>query len=397
MKIVSGGQTGVDRAALDIALSLGVPCGGWCHTGRLDENGVIPAHYPVQEIVGGVYAERTARNVQDSDGTVIFHPGLLQGGTKATADFCTQLAKPSLLLDASKVSPAKAAEQLKEFVQQNRITVLNVAGPRASQWSAGHDFATETLTHFLSETVRESTPPKLSFVVPAHNEESELPQALRAIQVAGTAARETFELIVVDDASTDATAEIARELGAHVVQISRRQIAAARNAGAHKARGEILFFVDADTQIAPAHVNAAMASLAAGCAGGSARVAADQQLPFWGALLLHVFSALYFSTGLGAGAFLFTRREFFEKVGGFDEQYFAGEEVYFSLALKKLGRFKILREPIITSARKLRMHPPWYVLGQIFLLLVGGQRALRTRDRLSLWYDGKRERRPQPS
>jgi hypothetical protein len=116
-------------------------------------------------------------------------------------------------------------------------------------------------------------------------------------------------------------------------------------------------------------------------------------MPFWGAVLLHVFSTLYFATGLGAGAFLFTRRELFEKIGGFDEQYFAGEEVYFSLALKKLGRFRILREPVVTSARKLRLHSPGFVLRQILFLLVAGPRALRTRERLSLWYDGKRERR----
>ena len=397
MKIISGGQTGIDRAALDVALSFGVECGGWCPGGREAEDGMIPQKYPLQEIPGGTAADRTGANVAFADGTVIFHPGLpLHGGTKWTQECAMAKTKPCLLIAAEELDPATVLGSLVQFVRHHRIEILNVAGPKASEWPEGYDFAASILKKFLEPQA--ATPaPTLSFIVPAHNEESELPQALRAIQVAGTAARETFELIVVDDASTDATAEIARELGAHVVQISRRQIAAARNAGAHKARGEILFFVDADTQIAPAHVNAAMASLAAGCAGGSARVAADQQLPFWGALLLHVFSALYFSTGLGAGAFLFTRREFFEKVGGFDEQYFAGEEVYFSLALKKLGRFKILREPIITSARKLRMHPPWYVLGQIFLLLVGGQRALRTRDRLSLWYDGKRERRPQPS
>ena len=89
MKIISGGQTGVDRAALDAALSLGVPTGGWCPEGRLDECGIIPPHYPLQELPGGGYMERTARNVSDADGTAIFHPGSLQGGTKATADFCS--------------------------------------------------------------------------------------------------------------------------------------------------------------------------------------------------------------------------------------------------------------------------------------------------------------------
>jgi len=135
-----------------------------------------------------------------------------------------------------------------------------------------------------------------------------------------------------------------------------------------------------------------MDALAAGCSGGSARVAPDRQLGFSGKLILYAFSTLYFATGLGAGAFLFTSRLLFEKVGGFDEQYFAGEEVYFSLALKKIGPFKILRAPIVTSARKLRMHAPRFILSEVFLLLLGGKRALRTRERLSIWYDGKRER-----
>lgn len=234
--------------------------------------------------------------------------------------------------------------------------------------------------------------PRLSFVVPAHNEEHELPASLGAIRAAADASRQTYELIVVDDASTDATAEIARRFGARVVAIDRRQIAAARNAGARHARGEILFFVDADTRIAPHHVLLGLRALEEGCSGGSARVLPDRALPFWANVFLHTFSAIYFTAGLGAGAFIFTRRAFFETAGGFDEQYFAGEEVYLSLALKKLGRFKILREPIVTSARKVRMHSSRFVLTQTFFLLLGGKRSLRTRDRLALWYDGKRER-----
>ena len=179
MKIISGGQTGVDRAALDAALSLGVPTGGWCPEGRLDECGIIPPHYPLQELPGGGYMERTARNVSDADGTAIFHPGSLQGGTKATADFCTEKRKPCLAIDATAVSPAEAAEQLREFVQTNRVEVLNVAGPRSSQWPQGYAFTIETLRRFLHPNPGGVEAPKLSFVVPAHNEEHELPETLR--------------------------------------------------------------------------------------------------------------------------------------------------------------------------------------------------------------------------
>ncbi len=387
MKIISGGQTGVDRAALDLALSLGIPCGGWCPAGRLAEDGAIPPHYPLEELAEGGYLERTARNVEEADGTLIFHSGTLQGGTKATADFCASSGKPCLLIEAGTVDTAAAARQLADFVRANRIEVLNVAGPRASQWPQGYDFAFQALEEYFRAKA-----PKLSFVVPAHNEEHELPASLGAVRAAAEASGETYELIVVDDASTDATAEIARQFGARVVRIERRQIAASRNAGARVARGEILFFVDADTRIAPGHVSHALRALAEGCSGGSARVLPDRQMPFWANVFLHTFSAVYFTVGLGAGAFIFARRDLFEKTGGFDEQYFAGEEVYLSLALKKLGRFKILREPIITSARKVRMHSTRFVLTQTFFLFLGGKSSLRSRDRLALWYDGKRER-----
>ena len=120
----------------------------------------------------------------------------------------------------------------------------------------------------------------------------------------------------------------------------------------------------------------------------------DGFVPFWGRMLLRGFSSVYFGLNLGAGAFLFTTRHNFESVGGFDEQYFAGEEVYFTLALKKLGRFKVLREPVVTSARKLRMYPPKQFLRDFFGAIAAGPRGARSREKLRLWYDGKRENRP---
>jgi hypothetical protein len=155
----------------------------------------------------------------------------------------------------------------------------------------------------------------------------------------------------------------------------------------------VLFFVDADTRIAPGHVRAALAALAEGCVGGGARVALDVRPSFWGRVCVGAFCTVYFGLGLGAGAFIFCRRSAFEEVGGFDEQYFAGEEVYLSLALKKLGRFRILREPIVTSARKLRMHSPVAILTKTIGVVLRGKRGLRDRKHLDIWYDGKRERR----
>ena len=112
----------------------------------------------------------------------------------------------------------------------------------------------------------------ISFIVPAFNEELELPSTLTAIRSAATVAGQEYEIVVVDDASTDATVEVAKNFGVEVVSIDRRQIAAARNAGAHAARGDILFFVDADTRINARHIVDAIAALKAGGAGGSGAV-----------------------------------------------------------------------------------------------------------------------------
>jgi glycosyltransferase involved in cell wall biosynthesis len=234
--------------------------------------------------------------------------------------------------------------------------------------------------------------PMISFIVPAYNEEHELSGTLAAIWEAASGAARPYEIIVVDDASTDATRQIASGAGAKVIPINRRQIAASRNAGGRAAHGEYLFFVDADTRINRAHVSGGIAALEGGYAGGSARVAMDGFVPIWGRMLLRGFSSVYFGLNLGAGAFLFTTRRNFDAVGGFDEQYFAGEEVYFSLELKKLGGFKVLREPVVTSGRKLRMYPAKQFLRNFFGVIVGGPRAVRSRAKLRLWYDGKREK-----
>jgi glycosyltransferase involved in cell wall biosynthesis len=230
----------------------------------------------------------------------------------------------------------------------------------------------------------------LSFIVPAYNEELELPATIAAI--AEAAQDQQYEIIVVDDASSDATAEIARDAGADVVSINRRQIAAARNAGARHAGGDILFFVDADTRINEKHAAGAIAALAEGCSGGGARIVVEGSVPLWSRVFMKAFCGLYFALNLGAGAFLFTTRKNFDAVGGFDEKLFIGEEIYFSIALRRLGRFRILREPVITSGRKLRMYSAREIIGNSLSIILRGPRAARSRDGLHIWYEGKRER-----
>jgi hypothetical protein len=150
VKIISGGQTGVDRAALDVALKHGIECGGWCPTGRLDEFGRIPALYPVQELEAGGFGERTLQNVKDSDGTLIIYPGKLGGGTEQTIRFCVKLQRPHELIDASKFSAEDAAKLIAGFVRNHKMDILNVAGPRQSEWPEGYDYTFHALDIFLA-------------------------------------------------------------------------------------------------------------------------------------------------------------------------------------------------------------------------------------------------------
>src|SRR6476646_7751727 len=231
----------------------------------------------------------------------------------------------------------------------------------------------------------------ISFIVPAYNEEAELPGTLRAIHYAAIGYE--YEILLVNDGSTDATAAIGEQCGARVISIERRQIAAARNAGAKAARGDVFIFVDADTRIGPEHVRGAIDALENGFAGGGSRLAFDGEIPPWGKVMFHVFGTLYFGLNLGAGAFLFTTRQNFFAAGGFDEIYFAGEEVFFTVALKRLGRFKLLREPAITSGRKLRMYSGWKIFARFLSLIFGGPGGVMSRKKLDMWYGGDREKR----
>jgi Circularly permutated YpsA SLOG family len=151
LKIISGGQTGVDRAALDVALRHGTECGGWCPAGRLDEFGKIPDHYPVQELQYGSFAERTLQNVKDSDATVVIYLAELRGGTEHSVRFCVELERPYELIDASTVATQDAAKLIVDFVRKNKIGILNIAGPRQSEWPEGYDYVSRVLDIFLTD------------------------------------------------------------------------------------------------------------------------------------------------------------------------------------------------------------------------------------------------------
>jgi hypothetical protein len=149
IKIISGGQTGVDRGALDAALDSNAECGGWCPAGRLDENGRIPERYPLTELLCAGYSERTARNVADSDGTLIIYAGALAGGTRETVARCVEFAKSYVAIDLSSISIERAIDLAEQFVSNHQLCVLNVAGTRASEWSEGYSHAYEIVTGLL--------------------------------------------------------------------------------------------------------------------------------------------------------------------------------------------------------------------------------------------------------
>ena len=232
--------------------------------------------------------------------------------------------------------------------------------------------------------------PMLSFVIPAFDEERLLAATLAALHAAAREAGVAYEIVVADDDSSDATAAVAAQGGARVVPVAHRQIAATRNSGARAAGGEVLVFVDADTLVPAAVVREMLRELASGAAGGGAMVRFDEPVPRVYKLLLPAILALYRACRLAGGCFMFCTRPAFEAIGGFDETLFAAEEIAWSRALRRQGRFVLLREPVTTSARKLRAYRPLEMLRIMLGLTLGGWSAVRDRSRLDLWYGARR-------
>lgn len=147
-KIVSGGQTGVDRAALDFALERGIPCGGWCPRDRAADDGRIPDRYPLQEVTGG-YRVRTEKNVVDSDATLILIVDKLSGGTLLTRNLCRKHGKPHLVV---KLTAPGALDTARRWIVGTEISVLNVAGPRESGEPGIHENVIDLLRSLFDGT-----------------------------------------------------------------------------------------------------------------------------------------------------------------------------------------------------------------------------------------------------
>ena len=236
------------------------------------------------------------------------------------------------------------------------------------------------------------TEPEVSVIVPAWNEADELPKTLSVLQCALGELGRAAEIVVVDNASTDGTAEIARAHGAQVVREPERRISRARNAGAAASRGRFLIFVDADTRPSTELLRGSLSLLDSGTVcGGGAQVAfemLDRTLYRWGTTF---WNAIALKLNLAAGCYVFATREAFQATGGFSEQVYAGEEILFSLRMHRWGRrhgqrFSVLREPPVqTSARKAEWFSMWQHVGLLALLTLFPF-ALRSRRLCGFWY-----------
>ena len=235
----------------------------------------------------------------------------------------------------------------------------------------------------------------VSFVVPAHNEQQYLKATLEQLNRIAHRLLTDFEIVVVNDASTDSTPQIAAENGARVIDVELRNIGAVRNAGAKEARFDWIVFVDADTIVPEKTLLGSLTALSKGAVGGGAFVSLDQLQPIgWFKMGLYYAVSLIWQT-LGrwaAGCYMFCRKDAFEFFGGFDEQYFAAEELFFSVELKRLGKFQLVRSPVVTSSRKFYNYSAGQLLRFVTLpmtVLLKGV-PLRSRFGLELLYDDDR-------
>lgn len=251
------------------------------------------------------------------------------------------------------------------------------------------------ITFGLSQNPRVGLPVSgvmISFVIPAHNEAPLIGATVRALHEA--AAGLEHEVIVSDDGSTDGTGEMAQREGAKVVRIESRHIAAARNAGAKASRGEMLVFVDADTIVPRESVRQAVRAIERGAVGGGAGIRFDGWVPGYLRVAMVVLVWVFRVLRLAGGCFVFCRREVFEAAGGWDEKFFVGEEIHLVRALKRYGRFVVIREPVITSGRKLRTYSLRELLATLFRIARRGRSAGMSREGTEMWYGARREDRP---
>ena len=239
----------------------------------------------------------------------------------------------------------------------------------------------------------------LSVIIPAFNEERLIARCIESISTSLTRCRTsrfTAEVIVVDNNSTDRTAQLAAQSGARVVFEPINQIGRARNAGAAAATGEWLLFLDADSLLNPKLLADILAMIEAGKNVGCGSTLAMDGLPWWANGIFHFWRGMSILFGWAAGALIVCRHDAFREVGGFPQDLFALEEIALSKRLKAWGqprglRFTILsKHPLETSSRKVTLYSPREIATQILRVFLQRRRTLRDKTLLSVWYDGRR-------
>jgi glycosyltransferase involved in cell wall biosynthesis len=239
----------------------------------------------------------------------------------------------------------------------------------------------------------------LSIIIPAFNEERLIEQCLNSISTSLEANYKcdfSSEVIVVDNNSTDKTAELARRSGAQVIFEPVNQIGRARNAGAAAATGEWLLFVDADSKLNPGLLGDILTLIEEGKSVGCGSKIEMKGLPWWAEATLQLWTVVSVRYRWAAGALVVCRSDAFRDVGGFNEELYAADEITLSQELAKWGRargleFTILtKHPLETSPRKVLLYSAPEIFGQIFRVLLNPRRSLQDKSQLPIWYDGRR-------
>lgn len=250
----------------------------------------------------------------------------------------------------------------------------------------------------MTESYRSA--PRFSLIIPAYNEETYLAGLLNSVDKARTCyigGDDDIEVVVVDNASTDSTADLARMRGCRVVAEDKRVIAAVRNAGARKARGQVFVFVDADNIIHPDTFNAIDRCLSTGRVVAGASGAKMQRMSLGIAATYMLMVPMVWLTGMDTGV-VFCRRQDFEAIGGYNEDRLFAEDVEFLWDLMLLGRTRgqklarITSVKVIYSTRKFDEHGDWHYLSLMLRFLYGVLFSQRSMDRFArtYWYGGQR-------
>ena len=239
----------------------------------------------------------------------------------------------------------------------------------------------------------------LSIIIPAFNEERLIERCLQSIAtslVANLTSGFTSEIIVVDNNSTDNTATLARQAGAHVVFEPINQIGRARNTGAALATGDWLLFLDADSVLNPGLLADILRAIESGTSVGCGCTLRMQGIPWWANSILQLWMGASMLFRWASGALLVCRSDAFRDVGGFTQEIYVAEEIRLSKQLKRWGRqrglhFTILTQhPLETSARKVALYSAKEIAGQILRVILHPRRTLQDKKHLSVWYDGRR-------